>query len=99
MYLQKAERKRVKMKCLLAGPAGSGKSFSSLKLARGLASEWEKIAVIDSENESSHLYAHLGPYNVVSIKAPFTPEKYSQAITHCVEENMEVIIIDSTTHM
>lgn len=99
MYLQKAERRRVKMKCLLAGPAGAGKTFSALLLAYGLAGEWDKIAVIDSENESSHLYAHLGPYNVVSIKAPFTPEKYSKAIAHCVEENMEVIIIDSTTHM
>ena len=99
MYLQKAERRRVKMKCLLAGPAGAGKTFSALLLARGLATEWEKIVVVDSENESSHLYAHLGPYNVVSIKAPFTPEKYSKAIAQCVEENMEVIIIDSTTHM
>ena len=97
--MQKAERRKVKMKCLLAGPSGSGKTYSALLLAYGLSGEWDKIAVVDSEGESSHLYAHLGPYNVVSIKAPFTPEKYSSAIALCVEENMEVIIIDSTTHM
>jgi hypothetical protein len=34
----------------------------------------------------------------LSIPAPFTPEKYIQAIELCEKEGMEVIIIDSVTH-
>ena len=99
MYLTKAQRRKVKLKCLLAGPAGAGKTYSALLLAYGLTNRWDTIAILDSENSSAHFYSALGPYNVVSITAPFTPEKYSQAIAHCVEEKMEVIIVDSMTHM
>jgi len=82
----------------LQGPSGSGKTYSALLLAFGLAGSWNKIAVIDSENHSAELYAHLGSYNVLNIAAPFTPEKYIQAIEVCEKAGMEVIIIDSVTH-
>ena len=64
----------------LQGPSGSGKTMSSLLLAFGLCGQWGKIAIIDSENHSADLYAHLGEYNVLGIAAPFTPEKYIDAI-------------------
>ena len=54
--------------------------------------------VIDTENNSADLYAHLGNYNVLNISAPFTPEKYIKAIELCEKESMEVIIIDSISH-
>jgi len=98
MNLQKAERRKVKIKCMLAGPSGSGKTFSALLLAFGLCGDWSKIAVIDTENESSNLYAHLGTFNVINILAPFTPEKYSEAISICESNGVEVIIVDSLTH-
>ena len=40
----------------LAGPSGSGKSFSGLRLAKGLAGG-KRIAAIDSENGRLSLYA------------------------------------------
>ena len=66
MQLQIAERKRAKIKMGLQGPSGSGKTYSALLIAYGLCNDWSKIAVIDSENHSSNLYAHLGKYKVVS---------------------------------
>lgn len=82
----------------LQGPSGSGKTFSALLIAFGLCGDWNKIAVIDTENNSSDLYADLGGYNTLSLTLPFSPEKYIQAIRLCEDSGMEVIIIDSATH-
>jgi hypothetical protein len=98
MILQKAERKNAKIKMALQGPSGSGKTYSALLLAFGLCNDWSKIAVIDTENHSSDLYAHLGQYNVLPISEPFTPEKYIDAIKLCEAEGIQVIIIDSISH-
>ncbi len=71
MKLQTAERKQAKIKMALQGPAGSGKTKGSLLLAYGLIQDWSKIAVLDSENKSAHLFADLGGYKVLSIKSAF----------------------------
>lgn len=98
MQLQKASRKKASIKMSLQGPSGSGKTYSSLLLAYGLCNDWTKIAVIDSENHSSELYSHLGSYNVLQLSAPYTPEKYTQAIDASGQAGMQVIIIDSISH-
>ncbi len=98
MQLQKASRKKASIKMSLQGPSGSGKTYSSLLLAYGLFNDWSKIAIIDSENHSSELYSHLGSYNVLQLSAPYTPEKYVQAIEACWQAGMQVIIIDSISH-
>lgn len=98
MNLRQSHRKQAKIKLALEGCSGSGKSMSSLLLAFGMTNDWTKIAVIDTENGSADLYAHLGQYNVLTLQAPFTPEKYIEAITVCENAEMEVIIIDSISH-
>ena len=96
--IRKAERKQAKIRMGLQGPSGSGKTYSSLLIGYGLSGNWENIVLIDSENHSADLYAHLGPFNVLSIAPPFPPEKYIQAIKYCEEQGMQVIIIDSISH-
>ena len=54
MELKKAQRKQAKIKLALQGPAGAGKSMSALLLASG-RTDWTKIAVIDTENQSADL--------------------------------------------
>ena len=98
MNLQKASRKKAKIKLCLQGPSGSGKTYSALLLAYGLCNDWNKIAVVDTENHSAELYAHLGTFNTLQLSAPFTPEKYMQAIDVCEKAGMEVLVIDSVTH-
>ena len=98
MNLQTASRKKAKIKMVLQGPSGSGKTMGALLTAFGICGDWTKIAVIDTENHSADLYAHIGTYNVLSLSAPFTPEKYIQALDVCQNAGMEVIIIDSVTH-
>jgi hypothetical protein len=95
MQLQKAQRRQAVIKLALQGPSGSGKTYSSLLLAFGLVGSWENIAVIDTENSSSHLYSHLGNFNVLGLSEPFTPERYIDAIDFCEKAGMKAIIIDS----
>lgn len=98
MELKQAQRKNVKIKLGLQSPSGGGKTYSALQLAYGITNDWSKIAVIDTENHSAELYSHLGQYNVLHLEAPFSPEKYQEAIMVCIKAKMEVIIIDSISH-
>src|SRR5665647_99005 len=98
MNLQQAERKQAKIKLGLQSPSGGGKTYSALLLAFGMINDWSKIAVIDTENHSADLYAHLGSYQVLDLEKPFTPERYMEAIDICEKAGMEAIIIDSISH-
>ena len=75
-------RQAAKMRLALTGASGAGKSYSALLLAYGMTNDWSKIAVIDSENCSADLYAHLGSYNVLTLDN-FSPETYIEAIDVC----------------
>jgi AAA domain len=96
--IKTASRTRAKLRVGLFGASGSGKTYSSLKMAHGLTDAWEKIIVIDTERESANLYSHLGPYGVLQLEPPFEPERYINAITACERAGAEVIIIDSISH-
>lgn len=98
MKLQKATKKQVKLRLGLSAVSGGGKTYSALLLAFGMTGDWSKIAVIDTENESASLYSDLGEYNVLPLSAPYSPERYIEAIKTCENAEMEVIIIDSITH-
>lgn len=76
LTFKKAERKQVRMKVGIAGPAGSGKTMSSLLMAYGIVKAefpnlsdeeiWDKIVVIDTENGSGSLYVgnQVGPTTI-----------------------------------
>jgi len=98
MNLRKSNRSQARIRIGVQGPSGSGKTYSSLLLAFGLCNDWSKIAVIDTENQSADLYSHLGEYNVVTLKPPYSPERYIEAIQLCENNEIEVIIIDSLSH-
>lgn len=98
MKLQQAQRHQVKLRLGFSGASGFGKTYSALLLAYGITNDWSKIAIIDTENNSASLYAHLGNFNVLSLNEPYSPERYIEAIKTCEKASMEVIIIDSITH-
>lgn len=98
MQILKAQRTRAKARVGISGPSGSGKTYSALLFAYGLVGDWEKICVIDSEVGSSNNYAHLGEFNVLELSAPFSPDRYIEAIKAAESAGMEAIIIDSVSH-
>lgn len=98
MQIRKAERKKAKLRLGISAPSGAGKTYSSLLIASGITGDYSKVGLIDTENGSGDLYAHLGDYSVIPIEAPFTPDKYIQAIKLFEDNGFEVIVIDSLTH-
>lgn len=98
MEIRTAERKKAKLRIGVSGPSGSGKTYSALQMARGLSTSWEKVLLIDTENGSGELYSHLGPYKIITLSAPFSPERYIEAIGAAEEAGMETIVIDSVSH-
>ncbi|AVH48680.1 AAA family ATPase [Acinetobacter sp. SWBY1] len=91
----KAERKKAKLKLNLNGPSGSGKTYSALQMAAGLG---EKIAVIDTENESASLYASEFKFDTLPLRPPYSPERFVGAIQAAYNMGYEVLIIDSASH-
>jgi hypothetical protein len=95
MGFVKAERKKARARILVEGPSGSGKSYSALLMAKGFGG---KIAAIDTEHGSLSMYDNLVDFDVLDLKAPFSPESYVNAIKEAEEAGYDVLIIDSLTH-
>jgi hypothetical protein len=95
MQFTKATRQKARLRLALTGPSGSGKTWSALLLARGLGG---KVSVIDTERDSASLYDHLIEFDRLNLDAPFTPERYVEAIKAAEDASYNVLIIDSITH-
>jgi hypothetical protein len=98
MQLQKASRKKVKIKMSISSPTGFGKTYSALLLAYGITNNWEKICVIDTENRSAALYEHLGSFYTIEMNPPFNINELEKAFRMCIDAGIEVIIVDSAYH-
>lgn len=103
-----AVREGVGLLIGLAGPTGSGKTMSALRLARGLAGgDDTKIAFIDTEARRALHYAASageapGPYSFgfqhADLAPQFTPERYLELIEKADGAGFSVIVIDSFSH-
>ena len=99
MAFQKAKKEQIFLKVLLAGASGSGKTFSALRLARGIAEQTGgKIAAIDTEAGRIRYYADEFDFDDEQLAEPYTPEKYIEAIDEAVKGGYSVLVIDSITH-
>lgn len=88
-------KKQQKLRLLIEGASGSGKTYSALILAKSLG---KKIAVIDTEKGSASLYDKLVNFDTCELSPDFTPEKYINAIKEAEAAGYDVLIIDSITH-
>jgi hypothetical protein len=99
--IRKAQRQGARLLIQLSGVSGSGKTYTALQLAYGLAGmDADKIVLIDSENRRGSLYANAlpQPFNIIDFYAPFSPDRYIAAIEAACNAGAEVIVIDSVTH-
>jgi hypothetical protein len=95
MTFKKAVRTQVKLKIAITGPSGAGKTMSGLLIAQGMG---KKIAVIDTENSSASLYADRFNFDTLCIYAPYTVQKYIDAMKAAEQAGYEVLVIDSLSH-
>ncbi len=101
--VETAVRQGARLLIQLSGVSGSGKTFSALQLALGLAGgDASKIVGIDTENRRMSLNADCLPggarFRIINFFAPFSPDRYIAAIDAAVGAGAEVIVIDSVTH-
>ena len=106
---RKVERQKVKASIMIEGLQGSGKSGLALALARVLASDWDKIYAIDTENQSLDLFdgiklntgIEITNFNKVDLTPDdgFAPSNYMALREDAIEAGAEVVIMDSISHM
>jgi hypothetical protein len=96
LQIKKAVKYGAKMRLALYGPAGSGKTYTALKIATEMAGD-KRILVIDSERGSASKYADIFDFDVIEI-TDFHPQTYIQAIRMAVQaKEYDVLIIDSAS--
>ena len=105
-----ARRRESRIRMALLGPAGSGKTFTALRIAHGLVGTDQRVAVIDTEHASSNLYAdEANPdgggfdFDVLDLAAMpgsgrYSIEKYLTALRMAANEGYPVLVIDSLSH-
>jgi hypothetical protein len=94
---KKAIKSSTKLRCAIYGPAGSGKTYSSLRIANGLAHGLSKrIAVIDTEFGSASKYADKFNFDCAILDKECSIDSYLEAIK--AADGYEILIIDSLTH-
>ena len=81
----------------LAGPTGSGKTYSALRLAAGLAGD-KRFALVDTENGRALHYADEFAFDHADLAAPFNPDRYWEAIKAADAAGYPVIVVDSASH-
>lgn len=97
IQIKKAVRERVWLKICTMGPAGAGKTYGSIALAKGIAPTG-KVLVVDTENSSASYYADKWDFDVCEMHAPFTSQKYMDVLAEAVQLGYEVIVFDSLSH-
>jgi energy-coupling factor transporter ATP-binding protein EcfA2 len=93
----KAVKYAAKGRIALIGPAGSGKSYTSLLLARALAGPNGRIAAIDTEHGSLSKYADIFDFDVMELDS-FSPRSFTEALHAAEAAGYDVFLCDSLSH-
>jgi AAA domain len=92
-----ATRMQRKGRILLWGKSGSGKTLTSLKLARGLAGPDGTMCVIDTDFEASTLYADAYRFDIQPLDPPFEPDRFTEVLRQ-LSPHYDVVVPDTGTH-
>lgn len=80
----------------ISGPTGSGKTWSALELATGLAGD-DRFVVIDTEHERARFYADDFTFDHCPFEPPYSSDRYASVIEHHIAK-YRVIVVDSASH-
>lgn len=94
---QPARRERISLLIGLSGGTGSGKTYSAMRLATGLAGG-KQFCGIDTESGRMKFYADSFTFDHGDLKPPFTPMAYIDAIAAADHAGYPVIVVDSASH-
>lgn len=106
MAYVKAVRKAVPILASLSGVSGSGKTYSALLMAAGIAGKTGRVGFLDTENGRGTMYADSPGimkalpkgYEYARLDSPFTPKSYIEKIDEAEAAGINVLVIDSGSH-
>lgn len=101
LQITHARKEQIYVKVLIGGPSGSGKSYSALRMATGIAGregQGTKIGYIGTEGMRDKLYANEFDYDLISLE-DYSPDYYEAALDAFLDAGYKVIIVDSLTHL
>jgi hypothetical protein len=97
--VEPAVREQVPLLIGIVGSSGSGKTFSALRLATGIARVIPgPIVLIDTENRRSLHYADQFKFMHVPFPPPFGAQDYLAALHYAASLKPSCIIVDSASH-
>lgn len=94
LAFKKAVKRDAKLRLALCGPAGSGKTMTSLKIGTELGGP---IAYVDTEHGSASKYADLFEFDVIE-PDKYDPRDLIETIREAATAGYKVIVIDSLSH-
>ncbi|HEX9992485.1 MAG TPA: AAA family ATPase [Acidimicrobiales bacterium] len=89
-----AVRKGQRARVALAGPAGAGKTWTALEVAKVLGG---RVVQIDTERGSGSLYSDRFDYETVDWLPPYDPRELGQAVVE-LGGSYDVVLVDSLSH-
>lgn len=92
-----AVRENVGLLVGLSGGTGSGKTYTALRLAKGIAGA-DDFALIDTEAGRAKHYADQFKFKHGDLKPPFRPERYLEAILAADQAKFPAIVVDTASH-
>src|SRR5438046_2369626 len=95
-----AERAGAHLLIQLYGPPRSGKTYTALRVARGMVGAKGKIGVLDTESGRARLYSDKVPggFVVGELTPPYTPRRYLEAIEEFLAYGVDILVVDSFSH-
>lgn len=99
--IKPVKRAGARIVVAFAGVSGSGKTYTALQFACGLAGgDPSKVGMLDTENRRGMLYADVlsSPFLYAPIEPPFSPARMIDAIDEFAKAGIEVLVVDSVSH-
>src|SRR5215472_5037282 len=95
-----AERAGAHLLIQLYGPPRSGKTYTELRIARGMVGPKGRIGVLDTESGRARLYSDKVPggFVVGELTPPYTPRRYLEAIEEFLAYGVDILVVDSFSH-
>jgi hypothetical protein len=92
-----AVRRNSRLLAAISGPTGSGKTYSALRVATGLA-DGGPLVLIDTERGRALDYADSFVFKHIDFDEPHSPQRYIEALDAAEALNPSVVILDSASH-
>jgi hypothetical protein len=83
-----------KARVVIDGLSGSGKTMTSLRIARGLVGPNGTIGVVDTEHGSASHYSRLIPFKTITLRH-FAPEDLTAATADAAAQGIDCLLVDT----